>query len=195
MPRKAKIERKTSETNIRILLDLDGTGKGRIDTTIPFLDHMLTLTARHGLFDLAVKGSGDTDVDDHHLVEDIGICLGKACRDALAGKEGINRYGTATVPMDESLASVHLDASGRSYLVYDVNFGARRIKTFDLALIREFFQAFADASGMTLHVRVLYGKNSHHMAEAVFKAFGRALREAVARNARIRGVLSTKGTL
>ncbi len=195
MARKAKIERKTSETNIRILLDLDGTGKGKIDTTIPFLDHMLTLTARHGLFDLTVKGSGDTDVDDHHLVEDIGICLGKAFRDALAGKEGINRYGSATVPMDESLASVHLDVSGRSFLVYGVDFGARRIKTFDLALIREFFQAFADAGGMTLHVRVLYGKNSHHMAEAVFKAFARALREAVTRNARIRGVLSTKGTL
>ena len=195
MARKAKIERKTSETNIRILLDLDGTGKGKIDTTIPFLDHMLTLVARHGLFDLTVKGSGDTDVDDHHLVEDIGICLGKAFRDALAGKEGINRYGSATVPMDESLASVHLDASGRFYLVYDVNFGARRIKTFDLALIREFFQAVADASGMTLHIKVLYGKNSHHMAEAVFKAFARAMREAVALNTRIRGVLSTKGTL
>ncbi|OPY04144.1 MAG: Imidazoleglycerol-phosphate dehydratase [Syntrophaceae bacterium PtaB.Bin038] len=195
MPRTSKIERKTSETTIRILLDLDGTGKGRIDTTIPFLDHMLTLTARHGLFDLTVKGSGDTDIDDHHLVEDIGICLGKAFRDALAGKEGINRYGSATVPMDESLGSVHLDVSGRSYLVYDVDFGARRIKTFDLALIREFFQAFADAGGMTLHVRVLYGKNSHHMAEAVFKAFARALREAVSRDARIRGVLSTKGTL
>ena len=195
MARKAKIERKTSETNIRILLDLDGTGKGKIDTTIPFLDHMLTLVARHGLFDLTVKGSGDTDVDDHHLVEDIGICLGKAFRDALAGKEGINRYGSATVPMDESLASVHLDASGRFYLVYDVNFGARRIKTFDLALIREFFQAVADASGMTLHVKVLYGKNSHHMAEAVFKAFARAMREAVSLNTRIRGVLSTKGTL
>ena len=195
MARKAKIERKTSETNIRILLDLDGAGKGRIDTTIPFLDHMLTLVARHGLFDLTVKGSGDTDVDDHHLVEDIGICLGKAFREALAGKEGINRYGTATVPMDESLASVHLDASGRSYLVYDVNFGARRIKTFDLALIREFFQAVSDASGMTLHIKVLYGKNSHHMAEAVFKAFARAMQEAVALNTRIRGVLSTKGTL
>jgi imidazoleglycerol-phosphate dehydratase len=195
MPRKAKIERKTSETNIRILLDLDGTGKGKIDTTIPFLDHMLTLTARHGLFDLTVKGSGDTDVDDHHLVEDIGICLGKAFRDALAGKEGINRYGSATVPMDESLAAVHIDLSGRSYLVYNVNFGARKIKTFDLALIREFFQAFAGNSGMTLHVNVMYGKNNHHVVEAIFKAFARALREAVTRNSRISGVLSTKGSL
>lgn len=195
MARKAKIERKTSETNIRILLDLDGTGKGKIDTTIPFLDHMLTLLARHGLFDLTVKGSGDTDVDDHHLVEDIGICLGRAVKEALAGKEGINRYGSATVPMDESLAAVHLDVSGRAYLVYDVNFGSRGIKTFDLALIREFFAAFAGASGMTLHVKVMYGKNNHHMAEAIFKAFARALLEAVARNARIRGVLSTKGTL
>lgn len=195
MARKARIERKTAETDIRVLLDLDGTGKGRIDTTIPFLDHMLTLTARHGLFDLTVKGIGDTDVDDHHLVEDIGICLGKAFREALAAKEGISRYGSATVPMDESLAAVHLDVSGRSYLVYDAEFGSRKIKTFDLALIREFFTAFAGASGMTLHVKVMYGKNSHHMAEAMFKAFARALREAVERNARIRGVLSTKGTL
>ena len=195
MARKARIERKTAETDIRVLLDLDGTGTGRIDTTIPFLDHMLTLTARHGLFDLTVAGSGDTDIDDHHLVEDIGICLGKAFAEALGAKEGINRYGSATVPMDESLAAVHLDVSGRSCLVYDAKFGARRIKTFDLALIREFFAAFAGASGMTLHVKVMYGKNSHHMAEAMFKAFARALREAVERNARIRGVLSTKGTL
>lgn len=195
MARKAKIERKTSETNIRILLDLDGAGKGRIDTTIPFLDHMLTLVGRHGLFDLTVKGRGDTDVDDHHLVEDIGICLGKAFLEALGSKEGINRYGSATVPMDESLAAVHLDVSGRAYLVYRAEFGSRRIKTFDLALIREFFTAFAGASGMTLHVQGLYGKNNHHMAEAIFKAFARALREAVSRNDRIRGVLSTKGTL
>lgn len=195
MARKAKIDRKTAETDIRILLDLDGTGKGKIATTIPFLDHMLTLMSRHGLFDLTVKGSGDTDVDDHHLVEDIGICLGKAFREALKSKEGVNRYGSATVPMDESLAAVHIDLSSRSYLVYNVNFGARKIKTFDLALIREFFQAFADNSGMTLHVNVMYGKNSHHVAEAIFKAFARALREAVALNTRISGVLSTKGSL
>jgi imidazoleglycerol-phosphate dehydratase len=195
MARKAKIDRKTSETDIRILLDLDGTGKGKIATTIPFLDHMLTLMARHGLFDLTVKGSGDTDVDDHHLVEDIGICLGKAFREALKAKEGINRYGSAAVPMDESLAAVQLDLSGRSYLVYNVNFGARKIKTFDLALIREFFKAFTDNSGMTLHVNVMYGKNNHHIAEAIFKAFARALREAVTLNTRISGVLSTKGTL
>jgi len=195
MARKAKIDRKTAETDVRILLDLDGTGKGRIATTIPFLDHMLTLMCRHGLFDLTVNGSGDTDVDDHHLVEDIGICLGKAFRESLKAKEGVNRYGSATVPMDESLAAVHIDLSGRSYLVYNVNFGARKIKTFDLALIREFFQAFADNSGMTLHVNVMYGKNNHHVAEAIFKAFARALREAVALNTRISGVLSTKGSL
>jgi imidazoleglycerol-phosphate dehydratase len=195
MARKAKIDRKTSETDVHILLDLDGTGKGKIATTIPFLDHMLNLTARHGLFDLTVKGSGDTDVDDHHLVEDIGICLGKAFKAALTAKEGINRYGSATVPMDESLAAAYIDVSGRSYLVYDVNFGARKIKTFDLALIREFFKAFADHSGMTLHVNVMYGKNNHHIIEAIFKAFARALREAVTLNVRVRGVLSTKGTL
>jgi imidazoleglycerol-phosphate dehydratase len=195
MARKAKIDRKTSETEIHILLDLDGTGKGKIATTIPFLDHMLTLLARHGLFDLTVKGSGDTDVDDHHLVEDIGICLGKAFREALKAKEGINRYGSAAVPMDESLAAVHIDLSGRSYLVYRVDFGVRKIKTFDLALIREFFKALTDNSGMTLHVNVMYGKNNHHIAEAIFKAFARALREAVTVNSRISGVLSTKGTL
>jgi imidazoleglycerol-phosphate dehydratase len=195
MARKAKIDRKTAETDVHILLDLDGTGKGKIATTIPFLDHMLTLMARHGLFDLTVKGSGDTDVDDHHLVEDIGICLGQAFKVALTAKEGINRYGSASVPMDESLAAVHIDLSGRSYLVYDVNFGARKIKTFDLALIREFFKAFADHSGMTLHVNVMYGKNNHHIVEAIFKAFARALREAVTLNIRVQGVLSTKGTL
>jgi len=128
-------------------------------------------------------------------VEDIGICLGKAFKEALKEKTGINRYGSATVPMDESLAAVHVDLSGRSYLVYNVNFGARKIKTFDLALIPEFFKAFADHSGMTLHVNVMYGKNNHHIVEAIFKAFARALREAVALNTRIRGVLSTKGTL
>ena len=195
MARKAKIDRKTSETDIRILLDLDGTGTGKIATTIPFLDHMLTLMARHGLFDLTVKGRGDTDVDDHHLVEDIGICLGEAFKEALSAKEGINRYGSATIPMDESLAAVHIDLSGRSYLVYEVNFGARKIKTFDLALIREFFKAFADHSGMTLHVNVMYGKNNHHIVEAIFRAFARDLREAVSLNVRVRGVLSTKGTL
>ncbi len=195
MARKAKIERKTSETDIRILLDLDGTGKGKIATTIPFLDHMLTLMARHGLFDLTVRASGDTDVDDHHLVEDLGICLGKAFREALTDKEGINRYGSATVPMDESLAAVHIDLSGRSYLVYDVKFDSRKIKTFDLALIREFLKAFADQGGMTLHVNVMYGKNNHHIVEAIFKALARALREAVTLNVRVRGVLSTKGSL
>jgi imidazoleglycerol-phosphate dehydratase len=195
MARKAKIDRKTSETDIRILLDLDGTGKGRIATTIPFFDHMLTLMAKHGLFDLTVKGSGDTDIDDHHLIEDVGICLGKAFREALKAKEGINRYGSATVPMDESLAAVHIDLSGRSCLVYHVHFGTRKIKAFDLALIREFFKAVVDNSGMTLHVNVMYGKNNHHIAEAIFKAFARALREAVNVNTRIRGVLSTKGSL
>lgn len=195
MARKAKIDRKTSETDVHIHLDLDGTGRGTIATTIPFLDHMLTLLSRHGLFDLTVTGNGDTDVDDHHLVEDIGICLGKAFREALKDKKGINRYGSATVPMDESLAAVHVDVSGRSHLSYNVNFGTRKIKTFDLALIREFFQALADNGGMTLHVNVLYGKNNHHIAEAIFKAFARALQGAVTRNTRIRGVLSTKGTL
>jgi len=195
MARKANIDRKTAETDISVRLDLDGTGKARIDTSIPFLDHMLALTARHGLFDLAIRGRGDTAVDDHHLVEDLGICLGKAVRDAVKGKEGVNRYGSATVPMDESLASVHIDLSGRPCLVYNVRFGARKIKAFDLALIHEFLKAFADNGGITLHVNAVYGKNNHHIAEAIFKALARSLREAVTLNTRIQGVLSTKETL
>ncbi|MDQ5985384.1 MAG: Imidazoleglycerol-phosphate dehydratase [Syntrophus sp. SKADARSKE-3] len=193
--RSGKISRKTNETDISVEIDLDGSGKSQTDTTIPFLDHMLNLFARHGLFDLAVKGRGDTDIDDHHLVEDLGICLGQAVKDALGAKEGIDRYGAETVPMDESLCSVVMDLSGRPYLVYHVEFGSLRIGDFDPTLLREFFKSFSDHSGITLHINLIYGKNGHHIAEAVFKASARALRKASTRHERIDGLMSTKGSL
>lgn len=195
MARKAKIRRKTTETDISIEIDLDGAGKGSISSTVPFLDHMLNLFSRHGHFDLSVKSKGDTEIDDHHLVEDIGICLGKAVKKALGDKMAIRRYGFAVVPMDESLASVALDISGRPYLVYSVEFGNKNIGGFDPALLKEFFKAFSDQSGITLHISLIYGSNYHHMAEAVFKAFARALGEAVTCDSRIEGILSTKGCL
>ena len=195
MGRSAKIERKTTETDVSVVLDLDGQGQGNIETTIPFLDHMLVLLARHGLFDLQVKSAGDTEVDDHHLAEDLGICLGEAFRKALGNKEGIARYGDATVPMDECLCSVTVDLSGRPYLVYHAEFETMKIGNFDPALLREFFKAFSDHSGMNLHINLLYGMNSHHMAEAIFKALARALNKAVKIDNEVRGVLSTKGVL
>jgi len=193
--RKGKIKRKTRETNISVEMELDGAGRGEIDTKIPFMDHMLNLLARHGLFDLKISGQGDREVDDHHLVEDLGICLGTAVKKALGDKEGIARYGAALAPMDESLASVALDISGRPCLVYHAELGEARIGAFDPSLLREFFKAFSDHGGITLHINVLYGKNNHHMAEAVFKAFALALRSAVQLDERIQGVMSTKGLL
>jgi imidazoleglycerol-phosphate dehydratase len=193
--RKAEIKRKTAETEISIAIDLDGKGEGRIDTSIPFLDHMLSLFSRHGLVDLDIRGRGDTAVDDHHLVEDIGICLGQAVRKALGERKGISRYGSAVVPMDESLCNVAMDLSGRPYLVWRVELGEQKIGEFDPTLLREFFKSFSDHSGITLHVNLRYGKNNHHMAEAIFKAFARALRKAAEADQRIDGVLSTKGSL
>lgn len=195
MGRKAKIVRKTTETDIDLTIDLDQHTGSKIDTTIPFLDHMLDLFARHGHFKLVVKGRGDTDIDDHHLVEDLGICLGKAVGQALGDKTGINRYGSASVPMDESLCRVDMDISGRPYLIYKVRYERRKIGGFDPALVKEFFKAFTDHSGITLHITLAYGTNSHHIIEAVFKAFARALAQAVAFNKTIDGVLSTKGIL
>jgi imidazoleglycerol-phosphate dehydratase len=195
MGRSAKVERKTTETDVFVAVDLDGQGQGNVSTTIPFLDHMLLLLARHGFFDLQVKSAGDTEVDDHHLAEDLGICLGEAFRKALGGKEGIARYGEATVPMDECLCGVTLDISGRPYLVYNVEFETKKIGNFDPALLREFFKAFSDHSGMNLHINLLYGINSHHMAEAIFKALARALKKAVKIDSHVKGVLSTKGVL
>jgi len=195
MARKAKISRKTNETSIALEIDLDGTGEGNIASSVPFLDHMLNLFSKHSRIDLAVKSKGDTHIDDHHLVEDIGICLGKAFQKAMGDKAGIRRYGSAFVPMDESLCSVNLDISGRPYLVYEVKFGNKNIGGFDPALLKEFFKAFSDHSGITLHIQVVYGSNYHHMAEAIFKAFARALGEALTPDSRIKGIPSTKGCL
>ncbi|MCE5283587.1 MAG: imidazoleglycerol-phosphate dehydratase HisB [Deltaproteobacteria bacterium] len=193
--RKATIARKTTETEVSVEVDLDGKGEGRIDTSVPFLDHMLNLLARHGLIDLTVRSKGDTAIDDHHLVEDVGICLGQAVRKALGERRGISRYGSAVVPMDESLCNVAMDLSGRPYLVWQAEMSPQRIGKFDPALLKEFFKSFSDHSGITLHINLIYGTNSHHMAEAIFKAFARAFRGAVAVDERIEGVLSTKGSL
>lgn len=195
MARKAKIVRKTTETDVVLEIDLDSTAPSQIATSIPFLDHMLDLLARHGFLKLVVKSKGDTHIDDHHLVEDLGICLGMAVGQALGKKTGINRYGTASVPMDECLCHVDMDISGRPYLIYRVKFERRKIGGFDPALVKEFFKAFTDHSGITLHINLAYGSNSHHIIEAVFKAFARALRDAVKIDKKITGVLSTKGSL
>lgn len=195
MKRKAKVARKTTETDIVIDMDLDGSGKGKIATTIPFMDHMLNLFAKHSGCDLAIRSTGDTEIDDHHLVEDLGICLGDAISKALQDKKGIGRYGSATVPMDESLSNVTLDISGRPYLVYNVGLGRKKLGKFDAALIKEFFKSFSDHSGITLHINLMYGKNGHHIVEGVFKAFARAFKEAITVHETIEGVLSTKGSL
>ncbi|HLF86721.1 MAG TPA: imidazoleglycerol-phosphate dehydratase HisB [Nitrospiria bacterium] len=196
MERRARIVRNTSETNINVELLLDGKGTSEIKTPIPFMDHMLTLMARHGLMDLHVKAGGDIEVDYHHLVEDIGIVLGDAISKALGDKSGISRYGSARLPMDETLSAIDLDISGRPYLVYNVRFpGRRKIKEFDLDLMEEFFRAFVNHAGLTLHMNLIYGKNVHHIAESLFKGLGRALAQAVKPDARIKGVLSTKGKL
>jgi len=194
--RKAEIQRDTKETQIRIGLNLDGRGRYRIRTPIPFMDHMLSVMAKHGLLDLIVQAKGDTQVDLHHTVEDLGIVLGEVIKKALGNKVGIQRFGSATVPLDDTLAWVSLDLSGRPYLVYKVDLPQRRrIREFDGYLIEHFFEALVAHSGMTLHVNVPYGKNPHHIFEAVFKAFGRALEEATRINARMKGIPSTKGRL
>ncbi len=190
-----KIKRATSETQIEVEVALDGNGAGEIATGVGFFDHMLQLLARHGLFDLAVKAEGDLYVDCHHTVEDCGIALGGALREALGDKSGIVRYGTAWVPMDEALAMVSLDISGRSFLVFDAPLPRVALGGFDAEMVEEFFRAVAMQAGLTLHIRLLSGSNTHHMIEAIFKAFGRALREAVRIDPAIRGVMSTKGVL
>jgi imidazoleglycerol-phosphate dehydratase len=194
--RTAKVERKTKETDIKLGINLDGEGKYTIDTSIPFIDHMLSLMSKHGLFDMKIKARGDIDVDYHHTVEDIGIVLGKAVKQALGDMKGISRYGQASVPMDEALAAVSLDISGRPYLVYKVEFSRKsKIKNFDADLIEDFLQAFAGNCGVTLHVESPYGRNTHHIIEAIFKALGRALRQAVSIDPRVKGVPSTKRRL
>lgn len=193
--RTAHITRVTTETDIDLRLEIDGEGESQIDTGVPFFDHMLTLFARHGFFTLQVRAKGDTAVDDHHTVEDVGICLGEAFAQAWGDKVGLRRFGEATVPMGESLAHVALDICSRSFLVYNVALPSGKVGTFDIELVEEFFQAFIRKSGVTLHLNLLYGKNAHHMIEALFKAFGRALGAASTLDPRIKGVLSTKGAL
>jgi imidazoleglycerol-phosphate dehydratase len=196
-PRRARIERKTQETEVALSLNVDGTGASKITTTIPFFDHMLAAWSKHGLMDLTVEAHGDTEVDLHHTVEDVGIVLGKALREAVADKRGIVRYGTAFVPMDETLVAASVDVSGRPFLVFNVPAIQRgRVGSFDLDLLEEFFRAVAFNAEITLHVNLHYGKNLHHIAESVFKAVGRALADATRINSRTEGILpSTKGAL
>lgn len=195
MKRYAEIERQTRETSIHVTLDLDGTGTSAISTGIGFLDHMLDLFARHGLFDLKVTCKGDLEIDDHHTVEDIAICLGQAFSSALGDKKGIARYGHAYVPMDETLARAVVDLSGRTYLVYRVEEKREKVGNFSVELAEHFWHSFAEHCRCNLHLEVFYGRNQHHILEAVFKAATRALSQAVRIDARIEGVLSTKGTL
>ena len=194
--RSAQIERKTAETDVRLTLSLDGTGRAQINTGVGFLDHMLTLFAAHGRFDLSVSCAGDTQVDDHHSVEDIGIALGDAVAQALGEKRGIRRYGSMLLPMDDALVLCAVDLSGRCCLRMQAAFPSQKIGTFDTELVEEFFMAFSRHAGATLHLRQMDGTNSHHIAEAMFKAFARALSEAVSLDARLAGEIpSTKGAL
>ncbi len=195
MTRSATIERNTSETRVRLTLNLDGRGETVIDSGVPFLDHMLNLFARHGLFDLNLEARGDIQIDCHHTVEDIGIVLGEAFKDALGDKKGINRYGQVTIPMDETLASAVVDISGRPCFIYNVDLPKAKVGEFDVELAREFFQALANHCGMNLHLNLLYGDNLHHIIEACFKALGRAMGMATRRDPRVEGVMSTKGVL
>ncbi|WP_122952206.1 imidazoleglycerol-phosphate dehydratase HisB [Bathymodiolus thermophilus thioautotrophic gill symbiont] len=190
-----KVSRKTNETDIVVELNLYGTGQANIDTGVPFLDHMLDQIARHGLMDLNIKCVGDTQIDDHHSVEDIGITLGQAFAKAVGDKAGLTRYGHAYVPLDEALSRVVLDLSGRPGLELNVNFTRALIGSFDVDLISEFFQGFVNHALITLHIDNLKGVNSHHQAETVFKAFGRALRMAITKDERQKGIPSTKGSL
>ena len=193
--RTASCTRKTKETDISLDFTLDGSGQTEIDTGIPFFDHMLDGFARHGLFDLKLKVSGDLDVDSHHTVEDTGIVLGQAVREALGSKSGIRRYGYSILPMDETLALSAIDLSGRPYLKYNAEFTVPKLGTLDTEMIREFFYAVSYSSGMNLHLKIMEPGNNHHMAEALFKAFGKALDMASSEEPRIRDVWSTKGTL
>lgn len=193
--RTAVIHRVTKETDIKLALNLDGQGRYKISTSLPFLDHMLELFSKHSLIDLNVKASGDTHIDDHHLVEDIGIALGAALLKALGNKKGIQRYGFFLLPMDESLAYVTLDLSGRPHVEYEAPCFKPNWRRFDLDLLEDFYRAIGTAGWMNLHIRLLRGRNNHHMAEALFKAFAKALSMAVAKDKRYKGIPSTKGSL
>ncbi|MED4129065.1 MULTISPECIES: imidazoleglycerol-phosphate dehydratase HisB [Shouchella] len=195
MSREASIQRKTGETDIQLTVQLDGEGQIELNTGVPFLEHMLHLFAKHGQFDLNVQAEGDIEVDAHHTTEDIAICLGEAFKDALGSKEGIRRYGSATVPMDDALAQVVVDLSNRPHLEYRVDLPSETVGTFDTELVREFFWKLALEARMNVHIIVHYGHNTHHIIEAIFKACARALREAASIDPNQRGLLSTKGML
>ena len=195
MKRKAEVERKTKETDIKISLVIDGQGQTNIASGIPFFDHMLTLLAVHGFFDLSVRAVGDLDVDFHHTIEDVGLVLGDTIREALGERQGIKRYGHAVTPMDDALAAVTIDLSNRPYLVYNVPEHAASGNALNPSLTREFFRALVNRAGMNLHINVAYGDNDHHVVESIFKAFGRALDQAASLDGRITGVRSSKGTL
>jgi imidazoleglycerol-phosphate dehydratase len=193
--RQAEVQRKTKETSISVSLALDGSGKAKADTGIPFLDHMLELFGRHGLFDLQIECRGDLEIDDHHSVEDVAICLGEAFLQSIGDKAGIARYGSSLVPMDEALCRSVVDLSGRFYLIYEVETRRQRIGNFSVELAEHFWRSFAEKLSCNLHIDMLRGRNTHHILEATFKATARALRQAVERDERIKGVLSTKGSL
>jgi imidazoleglycerol-phosphate dehydratase len=195
MKRTKSVSRKTQETDISLELCVDGKGDAQIQTPVPFIDHMLTLLAKHGFFDLKILAKGDTEVDYHHTVEDIGICLGTAFKGALGDKKGIRRFGEATVPMTDALASVAADWSGRSHLVFGADFPSSRVGDMDVELFEEFFRAFSNNAGLDLHIRLLYGSNVHHSVEAIFKATARALDLASQIDPRQPGIQSTKGSL
>jgi imidazoleglycerol-phosphate dehydratase len=195
VPRSAEVKRRTKETDIRITLNLDGKGLSSIDTSIPFLDHMFELMAAHGFMDLTVKAKGDTEIDYHHTVEDLGICLGQAISEALGEKKAIKRYGQAIVPMDEALAQVVIDISNRPYLSYKVPLETSLTGQFDVGILSEFFRALVNHAGLTMHIELVSGDDPHHSAEAIFKAFARALDDASQSEERLEGVPSTKGLL
>lgn len=193
--RKTTVQRRTRETEIKLTLDLDGTGQSAISTGVGFLDHMLELFAKHGCFDVTVDATGDVEVDDHHTAEDVGICLGQALSTALGNKAGIRRFGFASLPMQDSLANVTIDLGGRYFLAFNADFPSPKIGTFDSELVQEFMEAFAANASINLHINVQYGTNAHHVAEAVFKGCARALRCAVEQDPKVTGLPSTKGTL
>jgi imidazoleglycerol-phosphate dehydratase len=195
MARSATINRETAETNIQLTLDLDGSGQATVETGVGFLDHMLTLLAKHAAIDVNVRAAGDLEVDQHHTVEDVGICLGQGLRQALGDKKGIRRYGHFTLPMEETLATAAIDLSGRFALVFQADFPAAKIGDFDSELVEDFWQSVAANALCNLHILVHYGRNSHHISEAIFKATARALRMAIETDPRMSGVPSTKGTL